>query len=128
MFIYDSIENQRMDPESYCELKKGRSFHPYSKLNVKDKFVTVFGVKTFFANSDFKETFQIKKGSVVHQLAEYSEGVCLIEIDGKTSKHSCLDYYEDFVLIEASPFRNYRMIHTTCDNGMTGWLHEEDMY
>lgn len=113
----------------FCTLNKGRTFHPYSTQNENDVFVVVSGVKTFRAKNDLTDDMgqRHKKGDLILQLAELSEGICMNQVGDKIFEDSCPSMFDDWELILASPLKDHRMIKTKCDDGGTGWISESDL-
>lgn len=115
--------------ETPCLLKKGRFFHPGS-INVSEKYVTVSGSDIYVIDHDFqqyKDGITYAKGTIVVELAQMSEGVCFVEIDGVVSAETCPSELEGFKLIAKSLIEPYRIIKTMCDNGPIGWILESSL-
>lgn len=125
--LYQSPDNQI--PLGSCALNKGRTFHPFSTQNLNDKFIIVSGVKIYRAKQDVVDDLGYKheKGNLVLQLAELSEGVCKLQDDHEIYEDTCPSMYDTWELIKASPLQDYRMIQTSCNNGVSGWIMESEL-
>lgn len=125
--LYESPTN--LANIGFCTLKKGRSFHPFSNQNKNDKFVVISGVKVYQAKQDFIDDLsnEHKKGDLILQVAELSEGVCINQKDGEIYEDTCPSLYETWKLVFASPLQDHRLIQTTCDDGNKGWLKESEL-